>query len=128
MMRDAGYTAIEMKKAGYDAKRINAAGYSAQEASDAGFTVPQMYAAGYAAGGLRKAGHTALVLREAVRSHHRPKHEPPSVTVPHRCPHATRKQPITHCSGRPDLTPHPHQSGSAGLRSERAPRSVLYGG
>lgn len=66
-MREAGYTAVEMKAAGYEAKRVSDAGYSANEASEAGFTVPQLFAAGYAAGGLRSAGHTALALREAVR-------------------------------------------------------------
>ena len=67
MMREAGYTAAEMKSAGYDAKRLNEAGYDVAEACDAGFTAAQMCAAGYAAGGLRKWGYTALDLREAVR-------------------------------------------------------------
>ena len=64
-MREAGYTAGELKHGGFELKRLLAAGYDATEATSAGWTLDQLRGAGYEAKDLRKAKHSATAMRAA---------------------------------------------------------------
>ena len=64
-MRAAGYTAAELKAAGFSAKDLRGAGFSAADLKAAGFSAKDLKAAGFSAADLKKAGFSAAALKAA---------------------------------------------------------------
>eukprot|EP00434_Breviolum_minutum_P033346 symbB.v1.2.029506.t1/scaffold3240.1/size60461/1 len=71
-LKDAGFSAAEMKKNGYSAKDVKDAGFSAAEimkvgysAKDAGFSAKDLKDAGFSAKQMRKNGYSAKDVKDA---------------------------------------------------------------
>ena len=64
-MKDAGFSAAELREAGFSAAELKAAGFTAAELRDAGFSAAELRAAGFSAAELRAAGFSAEELRAA---------------------------------------------------------------
>jgi len=63
-LKAAGYTAKELKDAGFTAGELRAAGFSAEDLKDAGFTAKQLKDAGFSAEDLKNAGFSAKELKD----------------------------------------------------------------
>jgi intracellular multiplication protein IcmE len=64
-LRNAGFTAAELKNAGFSAKDLKDAGFSAKELKDAGFSAKDLKDAGFSAKDLKDAGFSAKELKDA---------------------------------------------------------------